>query len=130
MSPYAADVYPIKPIRLLVGFTPGGAADFSARVTSRKMSESLGTNIVVENRPGAGGNISAQIVATAAADGYTLYWGSVGPLTVSPALGVKLGYDPLTDFAPIGLAVRACNVLAARPAFAGNTVADVIALAK
>src|SRR6187551_3141009 len=81
----AAAQYPARPIRLLVGFTPGGAADFSARVTSRKMSESLGTNIVVENRPGAGGNISAQIVATAAADGYTLYWGSVGPLTVSSA---------------------------------------------
>jgi len=79
-----AETYPIRPIRLLVGFTPSGAADVSVRVISRKMSESLGVNIVVENRPGAGGNIAAEIVATANPNGYTLYWSSVGPLTVSP----------------------------------------------
>ena len=125
-----AETYPTRPIRLLVGFTPGGAADVSARVISRKMSEPLGVNVVVENRPGAGGNIAAGIVATANPDGYTLFWGSVGPLTVSPALGVKLPYDPFADFAPIGLAVHACNILAARPGFPANSVAEVIALAK
>ncbi len=126
----AADSYPNRPIRLLVGFTPGGAADVSARIITRKMAEALGANIVVENRPGAGGNIAAEIVAKANPDGYTLFWGSVGPLTVSPALGVKLAYDPLTDFAPIGLAVHSCNILAARPNFPANSVAEVIALAK
>jgi tripartite-type tricarboxylate transporter receptor subunit TctC len=126
----SAETYPSRPIRLLVGFTPGGAADVSARVISRKMSESLGVNIVVENRSGAGGNIAAAIVATANPDGYTLFWGSVGPLTVSPALGVKLPYDPLTDFAPIGLAVHLCNILAARSGLPANSVAELIALAK
>src|SRR5688500_19366663 len=83
----AAQEYPAKPIRLLVGFTPGGAADTSARVITRKMAEAMRATFVIENRPGAGGNIAAQIVASAYADGYTLFWGSVGPLTVSPALG-------------------------------------------
>lgn len=126
----AAETYPARPIRLLVGFTPGGAADVSARVVTRKMSEAMGVNMVIENRSGAGGNIAADIVAKANPDGYTLYWGGVGPLTVSPALGVKLPYNPLTDFAPIGLTVRFCNFLAARPNFPANSVAEVIALAK
>ena len=125
-----ADNFPSRPVRLLVGFTPGGAADMSARVISKKMSESLGVNIVIENRSGAGGNIAAGIVATANPDGYTLFWGSVGPLTVSPALGVKLAYNPLADFAPVGLAVQSCNILAARPNFPAATVAELIALAK
>ena len=126
----AAETFPNRPIRLLVGFTPGGAADVSARVITRKMAESLGVNIVVENRPGAGGNIAAEIVATANPNGYTLYWSSVGPLTVSPALGIKLPYDPVTDFAPISMGVQSCNVLSARPGFPANTLAEVIALAK
>ena len=126
----AAETYPTRPIRLLVGFTPGGAADVSARVITRKMSESLGVNIVVENRAGAGGNIAAEIVAKGNPDGYTLYWSSVGPLTVSPALGIKLPYDPLTDFAPISLGVQSCNVLSVRPNFPANTVPELIALAK
>ncbi len=94
------------------------------------MSESLGVNIVVENRPGAGGNIAAEIVATANPNGYTLYWSSVGPLTVSPALGVKLPYNPVTDFAPISMGVQSCNVLSVRPNFPANTLTEVIALAK
>ena len=126
----AAETYPARPIRLLVGFTPGGAADVSARVITRKMAEALGVNVVVENRPGAGGNIAAEIVARANPDGYTLYWSSVGPLTVSPALGIKLPYNPLTDFAPISMGVQSCNVLSVRPNFPANTVAEVIALAK
>ncbi len=129
-SAAAAEAYPARPIRLLVGFTPGGAADVSARVITRKMAESLGVNIVVENRAGAGGNIAAEIVAKANPDGYTLYWSSVGPLTVSPALGIKLPYDPLKDFAPIGMGVTSCNVLSVRPTFPANTLAEVIALAK
>ena len=126
----AAEPFPSRPIRLLVGFTPGGAADVSARVITRKMSESMGVNIIVENRPGAGGNIAAEIVATANPNGYTLYWSSVGPLTVSPALGIKLPYDPLMDFVPISMGVQSCNVLSARPGFPANTLAEVIALAK
>ena len=125
-----AQPYPTKPIRLLVGFTPGGAADLSARIITRKMAEGMGATFVVENRPGAGGNIAAQIVAGASADGHTLFWGSVGPLTVSPAMGVKLPYDAFADFSPIGLAVNSCNVLVARPGFPASSVSELIALAK
>src|SRR3954454_24921978 len=126
----AAESWPVRPIRVVVGFTPGGAADVSARVITRKMAESLGVNIVVENRPGAAGNIAAEIVATANPNGYTLYWSSVGPLTVSPALGVKLPYDPIADFAPISIGVQSCNVLSVLPKFPANTLTEIIAIAK
>jgi tripartite-type tricarboxylate transporter receptor subunit TctC len=96
----------------------------------RKMAESMGVNIVVENRPGAGGNIAAEIVASANPNGYTLYWSSVGPLTVSPALRVKLPYDPVKDFAPVSMGVQSCNVLSVRPNFSANTLTEVIALAR
>ena len=125
-----AQSYPQKPLRLLVGFTPGGAADTSARVLSRNMGVSMHTTLVIENRPGAGGNIAAETVARATPDGYTLFWGSVGPLSVSAALGVKLPYDVFRDFAPVGLAVTFCNILAARPAFKADTAGEVIALAR
>ena len=126
----AAQEYPAKPIRLLVGFTPGGAADTSARVITRRMAEPMKATFVIENRPGAGGNIAAQIVATAQPDGYTLFWGSVGPLSVSPAMGIKLPYDPFADFAPVSLAVSSCNVLVARAAFPASSVGELVALAK
>jgi tripartite-type tricarboxylate transporter receptor subunit TctC len=94
------------------------------------MAESMKATFVIENRPGAGGNIAAQIVATAQSDGHTLFWGSVGPLTVSPALGIKLPYDPFADFAPVSLAVNSCNVLVARSGFPASSVGELIALAK
>jgi tripartite-type tricarboxylate transporter receptor subunit TctC len=122
--------YPARPIRLLVGFTPGGAADVSARIITKHMADSMGAIFVVENRSGAGGNVAAQIVATATPDGHTLFWGSVGPLTVSPALGVKLPYDPLSGFAPVGRAVNSCNVLVTRTGFQANTVGELVSLAK
>ena len=122
-----AQPYPHKPIRLLVGFTPGGAADTSARAISRKMGEAMRTTFVVENRAGAGGNIAAEIVSNGNPDGYTLFWGSVGPLSVSAALGVKLPYDVFTGFAPVGLAVTSCNILATRAAAKFENLADVIA---
>ena len=125
-----AQDYPSKPVRLLVGFTPGGAADGSARALTRKMGEAMRTTFVIENRPGAGGNIAAEIVARATPDGYTLFWGSVGPLSVSAALGVKLPYDVFRDFAPVGLAVTSCNILAARANTKADSVGEVIALAK
>src|SRR5688572_1596287 len=102
----AAQDYPARPIRLLVGFTPGGAADVSARTVTRGMAETMKAVFVIENRTGAGGNIAAQIVASANPDGHTLFWGSVGPLTVSPAMGVKLPYDAFKAFTPISLAVN------------------------
>ena len=128
---HAAESFPrSKPIRLVVGFTPGGAADTSARTVSRRMSELLGTGFVIENRPGAGGNVAAEIVARGTPDGHTLFWGSVGPLSVSAALGVKLPYDVFRDFVPVGLAVTSCNILAARTAFKGETLGDVLTQAR
>lgn len=131
LAPFDASAqYPARPIRLLVGFTPGGAADVSARIITKRMAEYLTTNFVVENRPGAGGNVAAQIVASANPDGHTLFWASVGPLTVSPALGVKLPYDPIGGFSPVGLAVNSCNVLVARSSFPVSTIGELIALAR
>lgn len=128
---HAAQTYPQqRPIRLLVGFTPGGAADTSARAISSKMAESLGTGFVVENRAGAGGNVAAELASRATPDGHALFWGSVGPLSVSAALGVKLPYDPISDFAAVGLAVTSCNILASQTAFKGDTLADVLTQAK
>ena len=97
--------YPNKPIRLLVGFTARGNADFSARVLAAKLAQRLGTNIVVENRAGAAGSVAAQIVVRAPADGYTLMLASPGALTVNRIIEKNLPYDPDTAFAPIGMAV-------------------------
>ena len=126
----AADDYPSKPIRLAVGFAPGGSSDTSARAVARRMGENLKVNFVIENRAGAGGNIAADTVAKAAPDGYTLFWGGVGPLTISPAMGTKLTYDPIKDFAPIGIAVTFCNVLVATPALPVQTVPELLALVR
>ncbi len=130
LDAFAADDYPTKPIRLAVGFAPGGSSDTSARAIARRMGESLRVNFVIENRAGAGGNIAADTVAKAAPDGYTLFWGSVGPLTISPAMGTKLTYDPVKDFSPIGIAVTFCNVLVATPSLPAQTVPELLALAR
>ncbi len=122
--------YPTKPIRLLVGFVAGGSADGSARVIAGRMGQSLRTNFVIENRGGAAGVVAAQVVARAAADGYTLLWSSPGPLTISQILEKNLPYDTDKAFAPIGLALTYCNALVSRPDFAASTVAQLLALAK
>ena len=122
--------YPARPIRLLVGFTAGGNADFTARVLAAKLSQALGTTIVVENRSGAAGSIAANIVAQAPADGHTLMLASPGALTINRILEKNQPYDADTAFAPIGLAATFCNALAARQDFAPSTVAQLIALAK
>jgi tripartite-type tricarboxylate transporter receptor subunit TctC len=126
----AAQSYPSKPIRLLVGFTPGGTADVSARVIAARMAQALGTTIVVENRSGAAGSVAAQIVARAPADGYTLMWASPGAFAINRILEKNLPYDPDTAFAPIGMAVTFCNALLARQDYPAASVAQLIALAK
>jgi tripartite-type tricarboxylate transporter receptor subunit TctC len=125
-----AQPYPARPIRLLVGFTPGGTADVSARVVAAKMAQALGTSIVIENRSGAAGSVAAQAVARATPDGHTLMWASPGAFAINRILEKNLPYDPDTAFTPIGLAVTFCNVLLARQDFAPSTVAQLIALAK
>jgi tripartite-type tricarboxylate transporter receptor subunit TctC len=125
-----AQNYPAKPIRLLVGFNAGGSAEGSARSIATRMSEALGTTIVIEARGGAGGSVAAQIVARAPADGYTLLWSSPGALTINQILEKNLPYNTATAFAPIGLALTYCNALIARNDSAVNSVEQLIALAK
>jgi len=122
--------YPERAIHLIVPFAAGGNADIVGRLVAAGMSEALGQPVVVENRGGAGGGIGADLVAHAAPDGYTLLSGSNGPLTVNPFVQPKLNYDPLKDFAPIGLTSSVPHSLVVNAAFAGKTLAEVIALSK
>jgi tripartite-type tricarboxylate transporter receptor subunit TctC len=125
-----AQPYPRKPIRLVVGFPAGGSADASARPIAARMGEALATTVVVENRGGAAGSVAAQIVARAAADGYTLLWSSPGALTINRILEKNLPYNAETAFAPIGLAMTFCNALIVRQDSPLNSVAQLLALAK
>jgi tripartite-type tricarboxylate transporter receptor subunit TctC len=129
-SQAVAQSYPNKPIRLLVGFPPGGNADASARAVANRLTQTLRTPVVLENRGGAGGSVAAQTAARAAPDGYTLLWASPGSLTVAQLLEKNIGYDAQTAFAPVGLAFTFCNALVARPEFTASSVPELIALAK
>jgi len=126
----AADVpYPNRPIRWVVAFAPGGSLDRVARMLAPRLSDALGQPVAIDNRPGAGGNLSAELVARSAPDGYTLYVTSLA-LVVNASLYRKLPYDPLQDFAPITLLGAAQQVLVAHPSLPVRSVADLIALAK
>lgn len=118
-----------KPIRLVIGFTPGGAADYVARVLSDTLGKNLGQTIVVENRPGAGASIATDMVVKAAPDGYTVLLASPGSILVNPALNPKLPYTA-RDLAPITKVTSSPLVIAANPASGINSVADLIAKAK
>ena len=110
-----AQSYPTKPLRLIVPYPAGGATDFFARLVFTRMSESLGQQIVVENRPGAGTAIGASEVARSAPDGYTLLLGDAGTYAFNPTLYKKLSYDPVKDFAPVSLTGRFALILAVNP---------------
>jgi tripartite-type tricarboxylate transporter receptor subunit TctC len=120
---------PAKPITLLVGFAPGGAADAAARLIAKKLAENIGQNVVVENKAGAGGNIAHQLAAAGPADGTVLLLGSIGPLTIAPHM-MKLPYDPFKDLAPISGGVHFPNLLVVHPGTGIKNMADFIALAK
>ena len=125
-----AQAYPVKPIRLIVPFAPGGPTDILARAVSAKLTESLGQSVVVENRGGAGGNIGAEIVARAPPDGYTLLMGATSTHGINPHLYTRLGFDPVKDFAPVTLVANTPSLLAVHPSLPVRTVRDLIALAK
>jgi len=125
-----AGPWPAKPIHFVVGFTAGGPSDVLARALGQKMAESLGQSIVVDNRPGAGGNTAAEVVAHSPADGYTWLLGNNSILATNAALYGKLPYDPVQDFAPVGLVATQPNILVVNPAVPVKTVAELIALAK
>lgn len=122
--------YPDKPIRLVVPFPPGGSTDFFGRVTAAKLGQALGEQVVVDNRAGAGGNIGAQLVAKAPADGYTLLLGHTGTLAINPALYRRISYDPVRDFSPVSLVASTALVLVSHPSLPAKTVKELIALAK
>jgi len=129
-SAAAQSDFPTRTVTMLVGFAPGGATDTAARIIAKKMAENIGQSVVVENKPGAGGNIAHQFVANAAPDGYTILLGSVGPLSVAPHIMKNLPYDPLKDIAPLTMAVTFPNVLVVHAGVPAKSLAEYIALAK
>ena len=126
----AADWQPTKPIRIVVPFAPGGQPDVVARALAEPLSKSLGQPVIVENRPGAGGNIAAEAVAKSAPDGHTLLMGTNGPLAVSPALYKNLPYDPLKDLVPVTLVGTSPNLIAVNPATGITTLKELVDKAK
>ncbi len=122
--------YPNRPIRLIIPFTPGGVTDTSGRFIAEQLSLKLGQQVVVDNKPGASGNIGAQMVATAEPDGYTLLLGYAGTLSINPTLSDKVPFDSVKDFAPIGKIGDAILILVANNDFPGKNLADVIAISK
>jgi tripartite-type tricarboxylate transporter receptor subunit TctC len=126
----AAQAYPTKPIRLIVPFAPGGGNDNVARLVGKRVEESLGKPIVVDNRPGAGGVLGAEAAAKSPPDGYTLFLGGVGSHAVNPNLIRNLPYDPIKDFAPVTLLAQAPLVLVVHPSVPARNIAEFIAYAR
>jgi tripartite-type tricarboxylate transporter receptor subunit TctC len=134
LAPAQAQTWPSKPVRIVVPFPPGGTTDIVARSIGVELQRMWQHAVVIENRPGAGGNIGADVVAKAAPDGYTLLMGTVGTHAINKALfdqsGAKMPFDPVKDFVPITLAAGVPNVMVINPKLPVNTVAEFIAYAK
>jgi tripartite-type tricarboxylate transporter receptor subunit TctC len=123
--------YPTKPVRMIVGFAASGGADVTARSIAAKLSDLLGERVVVDNRPGAAGNIATELVANAEPDGYTILMGTIAALSINPSLyRGKLPFDPLRDLAPIVQAVDSTNILSLHASVPAGNVKELIALAK
>src|SRR5262245_34461812 len=125
-----AQDYPSRPIRLVVPFAPGGVADNSARVVAEPLGQRLGQQVVVENRPGASGNIGTAQVAQAAPDGYTLLLGFDGTMVINPHVFPKTGFDTLKDFAPVTKLGDATLILVAHPSLPAKTLQEMLQIAK
>lgn len=126
---HAQEFPPKKTITMVVGFAAGGASDNAARIIAKKLSEDLGQNVIVDNKPGAGGNIAHAFTATAPADGSVILLGSIGPLSIAPHL-MKLTYDPQKDLAPLTMGMNFPNVLVVTPSLGVKNLKEFIALAK
>jgi tripartite-type tricarboxylate transporter receptor subunit TctC len=126
----APDGWPNKPLRLIVPFTPGGVTDTSGRVIAEFLGKRLGQQVVVDNKPGASGNIGTQLAATAAPDGYTLLLGFDGTMVINPHVFGKVPFDTLKDFAPVGKIGDAVLILVANPTVKANTLQEVLALSR
>ena len=129
-APAGAQAFPSKPVRMIVGFPPGGGTDILARIVAQKLSDAWGQPVVVENRPGASATIAAAAVAQAPADGYTLSMGQLTPNAIAPALMAKLPYNASRDFVPVVLVGTSPNVLVVGPSVTARDVAELVAFAK
>lgn len=125
-----SQAYPNKPIRMIVAFSPGGGSDTASRIIAQRLSSALGQQVVVDNRPGASGNLGHDLGAKATPDGYTLMWTSIGPIAVNVSLYRTLPYQPLRDFDPITLSADSINALVVHPGVPAKTVQEFIALAR
>ena len=126
----AQDSYPAKPIRFIVPYPPGGSSDVLARVIAQKLTEAVGRNVIVENRPGATGNIGHELAAKSAPDGYTLLLTTKSQLVNNPYLFKRLPFDPLNDFSLLTLIANAGHVLVVHPAVPARSVKELVALAR
>src|SRR5580700_9372801 len=126
---HAAD-YPSHSIRLIVPYAPGGGADSVARIVAKRVSETIGQPIVIENRGGAGSIIGAELVKKSSPDGYTLLLGQSGPISINPAVYRNLPYDPLKDFAPVTMTTAYPYIMVVSPALGVKTLPEFVALAK
>ena len=126
----AETAYPVKPVRMIAPYPPGGTSDIIARIVGQKLNDAWGQQIVVDNRAGANGGIGSERAAKSPADGYTLLVGNMTPIAANPSLYSKLGYDPLRDFAGVTLVAAGPNVLVVNPALPVKSVQELVAYAK
>ncbi|HWH39939.1 MAG TPA: tripartite tricarboxylate transporter substrate binding protein [Usitatibacter sp.] len=126
----AQGAWPVKPVRMIVPFAPGGASDFVARMLAPKLGEALGQQVVVENKAGASGNIGMEFAAKSAPDGYTVYLGNIGTIAINPAVFQGLAIDPQRDFIAVTLVAETPSILVTHPSVAAATAAELVKLAK
>jgi tripartite-type tricarboxylate transporter receptor subunit TctC len=122
--------YPVKPVRLISAYAPGGGNDTMARALAQRLTDAWGQQVIVDNRPGANGLLACEITAKAAPDGYTLLMASISSHAINPALYTKIPYDPIRDFAPVSLLGTTANVLVVHPSTPAKTVKELVAYAK
>ncbi len=125
-----ASSYPQKPVRMIIPFAPGGASDFAGRIISPRLSEVLGQQIIIENRAGASGNIGMEAAAKAPADGYTIFLGNIGTISINPAVFPSLPVHPAKDFIAVSLVAELPSILVAHPSLAAGNISELVRLAK
>lgn len=129
-APVCAQGWPVRPVKWISPFAPGGGADITSRAIAAKLSSGLGQQIVVDNRGGAGGMIGVDLAAKSPPDGYTVVLGTIGPIAINPSLYKKMPYDPMRDLLPVSQAANALNVLVVHPSLPTGNVREFVALAK
>lgn len=129
-QPAIAQAYPERPVTIIVPFTPGGTTDILAREIGARLQAAFGQSVIIDNRPGAGGSIGAEVAARAKPDGYTLLMGHIGTLAINPSVYPKLGYDPVKSFAPVALVARVANILVVNAKSPVTSLAGLVQEAK